>query len=499
LSDIRVTYSGLLAFVVGLISVFTGLFFVLMVTRRLSPEEFGTWALMGTTIGYFLISERIISFWSTRQIARNEDVGRTSLTSSIVFSIGAVPFYLATIFGIAQTSNAQLEPMILGALLLPVIFVSLSLESINIGHKPQVVSYGLLLFEILKIPIGLGLVVILDLGIEGAIIAILLAYIGKIILQLYFARPKIKGRLQKSHLIRWLKLSWLPAYSHISKLIQSVDVLLYILITGSVLGVAYYTAALTIAKVVEHSLKVSTALYPKLIAKGNYDHIRENFTLLLYFTIPLLGIAVIFSKPGLFALNPAYEPAFFIAIILSFRWFFLILRAVLDQVLRGIDTVDVEKNVKFKQLLKSNLFLVDTTINIQYGIQIALVAGLLLILNTYGLSEIELVSWWALALLITEIPFFIYRLIRIRKFVKFSFPIKQAAKYSGATFAFIGIFLLTSDSIIQYKISIYDFLPGLILQLAICIGTYLGITYLIDKKTQILFKGIANEIFTKKK
>jgi O-antigen/teichoic acid export membrane protein len=497
LSDIRVTYSGLLSLVIGLVSVFTGLFFVLMVTRRLSPEEFGTWSLIGTMISYFLISERIISFWSTRQIARNEDVGKTSIISSSVFSIGAVPFYLALIFGISETSNAQLEPMILSALLMPVYFISLNLEAINVGHKPQAVSYSLLIFEILKIPFGLGLVVIFDLGIQGAIIAILLAYIGRIILQLYFARSKIKGKFQKSYLIRWLKLSWLPTYSHISKFIQSTDVLIYTLITGSVLGVAYYTAALSIAKLVEHALRVSGAVYPKLLAKGSHDYIRENFTLVLYFSIPLLGISVILSRPGLFALNPIYEPAYFIAIILSIRWFFFVLRAVLDQVLAGIDTVDVEKKVKFKNLLKSNLFLVNTTINIQVSVQIALIAGILLILNFYGLSEIELTFWWALAVLVTEIPFFIYRWIRTQEFVKLSFPIKQAAKYSGATFVFIGIFLLTSDSIIKYEISIYDFLPGLILQLAICIGIYLLITYLIDQKTRILFKGILNEIIHK--
>lgn len=495
MSDIRVTYSGLLALVVGLLSVLTGLFFVLMVTRRLSTEEFGTWSLIGAMIGYFIISERIISFWSTRQIARNEDVGKTSIISGVVFSLGSIPFYLALIFGISETSNAQLEPMILSTLLIPVFFVSKILEGINVGHKPQAVSYSLLTYEILKIPCGLGLVVILDLGIEGAILAMLFAYVGRIILQLYLAKPKIKGKFKISHLLRWLKLSWLPIYSQISKFFQSIDVLVYTLITGSVLGVAYYTASLTIAKLVEHSLRVSSALYPKLLAKGDYDYIRENFSLVLYFAIPLLGISVMFSKPGLFALNPNYEVAHFIAIILSFRMFFLVIRAVLDQVLVGIDTVDVEKNVKFKQLLKSNLFLVSTTINFQYGIQSALVAAFLVILSTYGLSEIELVSWWAIVLLVTEIPFFIYRWIRIQKFIKFSFPIKQFVIYSGATLAFIGIFLLTSDSIIQYEISIYDFLPGVILQLSICIGTYLGITYLIDQKTRILFKAIMNEIF----
>ena len=55
MSGIRVTYSGLISFVVGLASVFTGIIFVLIVTRQLTPEEFGTWNLIGGLIIYVII------------------------------------------------------------------------------------------------------------------------------------------------------------------------------------------------------------------------------------------------------------------------------------------------------------------------------------------------------------------------------------------------------------------------------------------------------------
>jgi len=56
-----------------------------------------------------------------------------------------------------------------------------------------------------------------------------------------------------------------------------------------------------------HSGLISQALYPKLIAKGSHDHFRDNFTRLLYFAIPALGLTIIFSKPALFALKPLYS------------------------------------------------------------------------------------------------------------------------------------------------------------------------------------------------
>jgi len=90
LSNIRVTYSGFIAFTVAILGIFLGLVFTLMITRRLTPEEFGTWALILGIVGYFLISESFITFWTTRQISRGEEVAKTSVLSSIIISFLAI-------------------------------------------------------------------------------------------------------------------------------------------------------------------------------------------------------------------------------------------------------------------------------------------------------------------------------------------------------------------------------------------------------------------------
>ena len=46
MSNIRVTYSGLFFFVSGMITIFTGLGFMLIITRSLNPQEYGTWTLI---------------------------------------------------------------------------------------------------------------------------------------------------------------------------------------------------------------------------------------------------------------------------------------------------------------------------------------------------------------------------------------------------------------------------------------------------------------------
>lgn len=497
MSNIRVTYSGLIAFVIGIGSIFTGLLFVLIVTRRLSPEEFGTWAIIGSMISYFIISENIISYWTARQIARNEKVGKTSVFSSSFFSLMTIPIYFILVYSVSLTSNALLEPMLLGAILIPVFFISSTLMSINVGHKPHAVSYGLLVFEVFKIPAALALVIFLDLGLYGAILATLVGYIIRIIVQVHFAKQKIKEKFNVKTLRRWLKLSWIPLYMNITKFVTSTNVLAYTVITGSIIGVAYYTISLTVTQLVKHSTDIFQGLYPKLLSGGDYQYVKENFTLLMYFAIPLLGISVMFAEPAVFALNPAYQDIFQIAIILSFWMFFVIIRDFLNKVLEGTDKVDLEENPKFINLLKSKIFFVYTVNNIYSVVHLAILVPVLFILHSLEFSELELVTWWSIITLVLEIPVFIFMWIRVQKNIKFLFPSFEIAKYSGVTLAFVAIFLLTKDYIIQYHISIYDFLPGLFFELAICVGVYLGITYLIDKKTRSIFQAILKEFVQK--
>ena len=79
MSEIRVTYSGLISFFIGLVGVVTGLILILIITRTLTSEEYGTWSLILGLIAYGLVAEQIISFWSTREMARGLDSAKTAI------------------------------------------------------------------------------------------------------------------------------------------------------------------------------------------------------------------------------------------------------------------------------------------------------------------------------------------------------------------------------------------------------------------------------------
>ena len=492
MSDIRVKYSGLIALAVGLGSVLTGMVFFLIITRRLTPEELGVWALIGSVLTYLLISENLISFWSIRQIARKKEVGKTALTSSLIISLGLVPVYIVYVLAISEISDVDKGILMFGVLLLPVYYISKTLNQINTAHRPQVTSYGTIIFESVKTPIALAFVVYYDLGVQGVIITVLLAYFVRIAIQLYFAKNKLKNQFSWDVLKNWITNSWVSFYEMLPNYIAKTDVVIFLLITNSVVGLAYYHVSLVVARLIVNSSLVSQGLYPKLLADGPSVSIKDIFTLSMYFAIPLLAMSIIFSKPALFALNPLYQGAEIIVILLAIQAFLTVPNSIFQKVLKGIEKVDANENPKFKDLIKSNLFTISTARIVKFVIYLGLLVGGLLILTLN--SDIELVIWWGIVAVLSEIPLVIFWWNKIRHHAKFSFPTKEIIKYSFATIVFVLVYFITSDFIIIYKTSIYEFLPSIIIQVIICISVYISITYLIDKKTRSLVSKILSEI-----
>ena len=494
LSNIRVNYSGLIALVVGMLGVFLGLIFTLMVTRRLSPEEFGTWSLILSVVNYFLISEVIISVWTTREIARGKEIGKTSILSSIGITLVSIPIFILYFFTISESNEIDHNLILLSVILLPAIFLSQTLSGINLGHKPHATSFGLLAFGIIKIPIVFITVVFFDLGIQGVILSYFVAVSGKIIVELYFAMPKLKNQFQFKIMIRWIKLSWLPIFAHIQNYIQLLDVVMYSIITTSVLGIAYYHAAFAVAAIVAHSSSISQALYPKLLSSGKIEGIEKNLTLVFFFSIPLLGISIVFSKSALFALNPIYVGGWLIVIFISLKLFLYTTRIVPIRVLSGIENVDTEESISPSKYIKSVLFKIPLILGAFNLVYLITLVVMLSIFNSQ-VDEWQLVLWWSVLGFLIDIPLTIAIWKFSLKKIKISIPWKKITKFTASTIIFMVFFYLTSDLILDYDSSIYKFLPLLVIEFVICVVIYLSITYAIDNDTRTLFKSIKSEIF----
>ena len=499
MSKIRVTYSGLIAFGINLISVFTGLVFTLIVTRTLTPEEFGTWSLISGLMVYALILNPIINYWVTREIARGEKSGKTGIISSGSFSLVGISIYVIIAYFVGIQSDADENLLLFGAILIPIIFLNNTLGEINKGWKPHTVSYGFIAFEISKIVFAIILVYYLDYGIYGAILATFFSYLPSIIILTIFAKPKIKDSFNFKYVKKWIKFFWIPTYRQVPSLLSLSDVLVFSVVTGSVVGVAYYSAARTIGFLVNHTRVLSRGLYPKLLETGKQEFLQENLKSFFYFSFLIVGLSIGIAEAGLFALNPIYTIGVNIVIILSVRSLFTSVNFIFFQALQGIEKIDLNENATFKDYLKSKLMLFPTFQLIRNTIYFISLAIMFYLLGDVTESEIDLVTYWALIGLVIEIPlsFYIYKLVRKEFTIKVE--VFTIFKYLIVSIFSFGIMYLLIQKFLEFENKIVIFLPNLLVFMIIGCSIYIGITYLTDNRTKNLVNTIIKEVMNGKK
>ena len=386
MSDVRVTYSGLISLGIGLSTIITGMIFILIVTRSLTPEELGTWGLIGSLLTYVIIIEPMISYWSTREIARGIDSGKTAVLSSGIFSVVGFLAFIVISFAVSEPTGADPNILFFAVIMIPFTFLNRTLSAIALGSKPHVNSYGVIIFDVAKIPAALVLVHFMELGLYGAISSLIIAYIPSNIILGILLRNKLETNFNKDFLRSWIKRAWLPSFIKFPNLVV-FDVLVFSLITGSVIGLAYWVAAFTIGTIVRHSSQITRAVYPKLLSGGHKEILQENIVKLFYFAFPFIAISIVFAKPALFILNPLYEVAIFIVIFISLRSFVKIVGGTFTQALQGIEEVD-KKQSTIQEYMKSKLFYLPSIRLIHRVIYISSLAIGLFILVQSNFSQI---------------------------------------------------------------------------------------------------------------
>ena len=496
MSNIRVTYTGLISFATNLISVITGLIFVIMVTRFLTVEEFGTWGLISGLIAYAVIISPVVCYWSTREVARKEKSGKTAITTNSSLSIIGISIYLVISYFVAKQSELDESIIIFSAILIPVIFLNDILIAIIKGWKTHSLNYGLLSFEISKILFLVVLVFVFDLGLFGVILTVFLAYIPSIIILFILNLPVIKNEFDINYIKKWFRLFWVPTYRQIPNTILLTDVVIFSAITGSVVGIAYFTAARTIGYLVDHTRSIAQALYPKLLEGGKQQFLQENLMLFLFLSFPLVSSSIVFAKAGLFLLNPIYVAASPVVIFLALRAFLIALNSNFFLSLQGLEKVDLEKKSSFKDYAKSQLMLHPTLQLIRSGIYFGILAGIFF-LSSGEEFMIELISIWALIGLIVDIPLTAYMIKLVKKQFTMNLDWIAIGKYLIITILVSLLTYYLIENFLEFKENAIEFVIVLIPYVIFSITLYFVISALIERRAKILAKKIIDEINSK--
>jgi len=499
MSGIRVTYSGLIAFIVGILGIITGLVFIIIITRSLTLTEFGSWNIIGSLLGYPLVMGPIVWYWTTREVARGSESGKTSTITISFFSLIGIVIYLLIIYFFNQAVDIEYFILLFALILIPTELFKQLFLNIGLAYKPHKSEIGIFIFELSKIALAVIFLYVFQMGLVGVILAISFSNVAASIFIFFIIKEKIKGKFRIEYVKKWIKLWWIPIYPQLTGLINNLDVIIFTVFTGSIGGVAYWAASRAIARMVHNSVKINRAVYPKLLEGGRKEYLQDNIVRITYFAFPLTAMSLAFAKPALFALNPGFIVAVPVIGILVFSSFSRTFSDIFSLALTGKEKVDIRKNANFKDYFRSKLVVIPTLTTIQRLSYISILAFVLFFVSPWSPSEVEMVTYWAIIALATHIPLTFYLYIMVRKEFSLKMKWKPMLKYLGASVLVFGIAFWSSDQYLKYEESIFVFLPYLLMFVIPSILGYFGLTYMVDKETRKLCSSVFKELKKGKK
>jgi O-antigen/teichoic acid export membrane protein len=486
-SEIRLRYAGFIVFASKILSVATGVAFVLMITRTISEVEFGIWGNINDVSSYFILFANVLPFWATRFVAREyAGSAKTGLVANIFISVASASIYLALLPIIVSALQISTAYTILYTII-PIQILELytisALEAVLLAKRPQTLGYGLLIFEVCKVILGFTLIIQLKLGLLGAICSIISAYIIQFAFFTKLAAKELKESVRWAYLKQWLKASPINLYDIVGNNIASLT-LIFLFIYGE-LARSYYGAALTLASVIGHSTFLAHALYPKLLSESNTQDVSTSLKMVLMFAVPMTTGAMVLSDSYLTILKFVYRNAAPVLFLLAINSLFLSLSQVFNTIVMGTERIDAKAKISFRELTRSRLFQIFTLPYIQSAITLPTTFFALFYIAK---TELEAATYLALISLIVGLAMLLCRYIIARKCLTFNFPWKNVTKYIVASAVMAAPLLVISHPTRLLLTVGLTVLGGII---------YFAILATIDQETRELTKSVLNEVKSK--
>ena len=151
---IRLRYTGLVAYATRVISIFTGLIFIITVTRNVPTDEFGVWQYISLLTSYIVFPLRGINYWATRDLARDvQRSARTCILLNMAIAFMGMTLFLAVSGTGAAFLHTDISYFVISSMTVLVIAAIRGLEAVAYGSKPQAIAYSFLGFEVSKVAI----------------------------------------------------------------------------------------------------------------------------------------------------------------------------------------------------------------------------------------------------------------------------------------------------------------------------------------------------------
>ncbi|MDG7011411.1 MAG: hypothetical protein JRN57_04755 [Nitrososphaerota archaeon] len=389
--------TGAVVFGARVLSIVTGLLFILMVTHALSTSQFGLLEVITDIVVFSTYPLGVINFWVSRDTARGKVVGRSAVTSNMFLSILGVAIFvvLAFVRGNAVASSVTLFAIAL--MLVPISYWYSTVNALLSVHFPQGAGYTLLTAEGVKLLSAYLLLYVARAGLPGVLASLAVSNLAQGALASYLVKDTFAGSFSFGPWKEWVRSAWLPALNSTPYILGIADTYVAFLVTGGYTLTGYYQAAFTVAAIVGYCGYLSYALYPLLLRGGAERMIGLLFDFTMMLGIPMaVGVAAL-SPQLLYLLSKKYIVTSTPLEILAFSALVVAFSSLIDTSLMGKDTSDLVEGSKFRSLLRGNLFFVPMA-NLLYGaLYITSVAAIAHFGTAASLSYPEIIDYWAAA------------------------------------------------------------------------------------------------------
>ena len=484
--EIRLRYSGFVVFAAQIISIATGLIFTLLLTRNMTKQDYGIWANIFDVIGYFLLLSSVFPFWTTRFVARQKQgAAKTgilaNLAVSLVFTlvyISLAPFVTAA-FNISGTY--VLMYVIASAQIINT-YLIIVLESILRAKKPQAIGYALLIEESCKIILAFLLIVWLRQLFLGALLSLITASTIQVLYYLKLTSKELRQKIQWTYAKEWLKSSIVNIYNAAGNQLAASTVILLFLYGGQAAR-GNYQAASTYANIIGYSLFLSYALYPKLLNKTDPEDITSTLKTVLMFAIPMTTIVLFLPQSLLTILNVHFNEAAPVLMVLAVDAFVMLISQFYSTVILGVEKLDEEAKIPFKELVKSKIFKVFTLPYVQAAI--AMPACFYILFYYMSGEAVQAAVFVAAITLAAHIATLAIQYLMMRSSVRINVPWRSIRKYFAASAVIAAFFFMLPDTT--------TILSTLAVILVGC-AVYISILLPIDKDARETVTAIWHEI-----
>ena len=492
MSRVKLRLSGGLAFAANIVGYVTGFIFTVLITRRLSEEEFGVWALISSLIVYSLIPYNLVSSWITRDAARGKKVLDTALVLCLLLSPISILIYFLSGVGSALAINYDAATILLGLIVLtPYLFLSIA-NAIQSGYMPQTIGISRIFFEMSKVVLAVIFLILLRLRLVGALLSLSLAYTIQAGFLLYNSK-NLRQRINTSWIVKWVKGAPINVINVLNNAFSATNIVLMSIILGSATVAGYWQAAISASALVTSSKLLATGLRARLLSGGTQKDIDKSFSFSMMLAIPLLLGFFVLSKDLLWILKPTYSSAWIAACILAIAGVIRFIGSVGATILTSTDEFDKGDVIALKDYLRSRVFLVNGLRTTLTGLNVVTVAAYLVSIGRAA-SIIEVITSVAVINLAWAIIGAIINLKLMKKITSFRLNFSSLKGYLISS-VIMALAVYAIKEALGFRPARALEAASIILLLVAIGGTiYGGILYLINREFRSFLKEVRSFI-----